>query len=64
MKAKLTGRKLAHTVEKQRNFSKGGGVKMELPRGGSKEGKVSRGRVEGMSVVVTHGEVWEDRSLG
>lgn len=39
-----------------------GGV--ELPRGGSKEGKVSRGRVEDISVVATHGEVWEDRSLG
>lgn len=43
-----------------RLFKGGGGVAKRR----EKEGKVSRGRVEDISVVATHGEVWEDRSLG
>lgn len=59
MKAELTGRML-----EQHNFSRGG-IELQLPRGGRKEGEMSGGRAEDISALAeTAEEVWKDGSMG
>lgn len=48
----------------QHNFTRGG-IELQLPRGGRKEGAMSGGRAEDISAFAeTAEEVWKDGSMG